>query len=150
MKRFSWTRLGWAILPLAILGALMALDFPICPFRNLFGVPCPGCGLTRATGSMLTGDLASMLVFHPLAPIVTPLVLFVVVRSILVHAGAVPSSWDPLARVPSAAWMVFAVLLVGLWGLRMAGMFGGLPDPVDLTQGWIYLAVAFLISPLTG
>jgi hypothetical protein len=43
--------------------------FP-CPFRAGTGVPCPGCGLTRACGALVTGDLTAMMRFHALAPLV--------------------------------------------------------------------------------
>ncbi|MGE0786838.1 MAG: DUF2752 domain-containing protein [Sandaracinaceae bacterium] len=145
-RPFSLWRLLAGSTPILVLGLFFALDLPICPSRALLGIPCPGCGLTRATAACLTGDLHAMLHFHPLAPIITPLVLFSVGRAILVYAGAVPSSFDPLSRVPSRAWAVFAVVLIGVWIVRALGGLGGLPDPIDLTAGWLYRAGAFLIS----
>lgn len=49
-----------------ILLALGALTIAGCPIRKLFGVPCPGCGLTRAWMSFLTGQWKSALQYHPL------------------------------------------------------------------------------------
>jgi hypothetical protein len=48
--------------------ALLAFA-PDCPVRTLFGVPCPGCGLTRALLSCLRGDLNDAVVTHPMAPV---------------------------------------------------------------------------------
>ena len=37
-----------------------------CVFLYLFGIPCPGCGMTRALRSLLRLDLVSAFRFHPL------------------------------------------------------------------------------------
>lgn len=38
-----------------------------CPSRFLFGIPCPGCGGTRAIASLLRLDIAEYFQYHPLA-----------------------------------------------------------------------------------
>lgn len=38
----------------------------VCPFALVTGTACPGCGLTRAAGYLLRGDLSSALRYHPL------------------------------------------------------------------------------------
>lgn len=37
-----------------------------CPFRALTGIDCPGCGMSRALVSLLHGDLAGSLAWHPM------------------------------------------------------------------------------------
>ena len=51
--------------------ALVSLSLPSwdCPFFRLTGIPCPGCGLSRATLLLLKGDLTGSLRFHAFAPI---------------------------------------------------------------------------------
>jgi hypothetical protein len=39
-----------------------------CPFRELFGLPCPGCGLSRAITALLHGDWQTFITFHLFAP----------------------------------------------------------------------------------
>jgi Protein of unknown function (DUF2752) len=46
---------------------------PICPFKLMFGIPCPGCGLTHSFCALAHGHLAAAVQFHALGP-----VLFVV------------------------------------------------------------------------
>lgn len=149
-RRFSAKRLAQAAIPLAVLGVFVLFELPLCPFRTLLGIPCPGCGLTRATEAMLVGDLTTMLHFHPLAPIITPLAVFGIGRATLVYAGALPSSFDPLRRVPSVVWMVMVIGLLGLWGARAFGLLGGLPDPLDPTQGWLWRGLGWVLSPIFG
>ncbi|BDI32962.1 hypothetical protein CCAX7_50130 [Capsulimonas corticalis] len=38
----------------------------ICPFYQLTGLPCPGCGLTRAFVLLSHGDWRQSLAFHPM------------------------------------------------------------------------------------
>jgi hypothetical protein len=61
--------------------ALVSLNLPSwdCPFFRVTGVPCPGCGLSRATMLLLKGDLSGSIRFHAFAPIF----LFAIVALIL-------------------------------------------------------------------
>ena len=65
-------RLGWAMVAGGVLVAVSGLCgvslFP-CPFKQLTGLPCPGCGMTHATVALLRGDFRAMLSYHPLAPV---------------------------------------------------------------------------------
>lgn len=49
-----------------------------CIYYNLFGIKCIGCGITRATVSILNGDFYRAWAFNPLAFIAVPLVGFLV------------------------------------------------------------------------
>lgn len=42
----------------------------ICGFANCTGVACPGCGLTRAVGHLVRGNLTEALRYHPLVLLV--------------------------------------------------------------------------------
>ncbi len=67
---------------------LVSLKLPAweCPFFNLTGVPCPGCGLTRACTLLLTGEVQASMKFHAFAPV------FLVLIAILVTATLLPRS----------------------------------------------------------
>jgi hypothetical protein len=128
-KRFSAKGLLGGLLPVLLLGSLVVIDIPLCPAKNLFGVPCPGCGLTRATAALLGGDWSAAFALHPLFPVIVPLVAWTVLRTVLVSAGLIPShSFDPIAKLPRWFWLAFGVLLFGVWALRLAGHLGGHPD----------------------
>lgn len=36
-----------------------------CPAYLIFGIPCPGCGMTRAWISLFSGDITKAFYFHP-------------------------------------------------------------------------------------
>jgi hypothetical protein len=61
--------------------ALVSLNLPSweCPIFRLTGIPCPGCGLSRATMLLLKGELSGSLRFHAFAPVF----LFAIVALIL-------------------------------------------------------------------
>ncbi len=41
-------------------------DFSPCPFRNITGLPCPGCGTTRSVGALTRGDFTEAWHFNPM------------------------------------------------------------------------------------
>lgn len=111
-------RLRPAGAPIAI-GALLALvPWPTCALRLALGLPCPACGLTRATLALARLDLASAMRFHPLAPALAALTLATVLGALLLDEAA----WR---RLVSRALGFAGVALVVVWALRFAGLFGG-------------------------
>ncbi len=44
----------------------MIKDFAICPIYNILGIPCPGCGGTRAYLYFFTGHFKEAFLMHPL------------------------------------------------------------------------------------
>jgi len=51
-----------------------------CPIYRIFGVSCPGCGMSRAIFSMLKLDFVSAYRYHPLFLLFTLATLYVVFR----------------------------------------------------------------------
>lgn len=50
----------------AALVAVFALSGIGCPFYRIFGIPCPGCGMTRAFLACLRLDFAAAWRYHPM------------------------------------------------------------------------------------
>src|SRR5690606_14827389 len=58
--------------------ALAGSGAPVCPSAGWLGVPCPGCGLTRASLLLVSGDVAAALRLHPLVLVAAPAALWLV------------------------------------------------------------------------
>jgi hypothetical protein len=116
-------------------------DFPLCPMAGSFGIPCPGCGLTRATLALLDGDVRGALHLHPLVLLLTPLVISVagVAGWNLLRAPSLQPRRHGLfsnGRTMTALATVLLVLTLGVWLARFAGFFGG-PVPVTSMRDWL-------------
>jgi hypothetical protein len=103
-----------------------------CPFAQIFGIPCPGCGMTRAALLFLNGDIAASFRMHPLAlpSVLVSVALIGATIWVTAKHGTLEAMWRD--RVGRAAVLLFvgveaAVFL--LWAARMLGAFGG-PVPV--------------------
>jgi hypothetical protein len=85
-----------------------AVDWlPKCPFHQLTGWHCPGCGGTRAAHAMLHGDFAQALAFNPLLIVGGPVLIAICVwRRMRDGAG-----WS-LAIRPAWIWGLFALLVL--------------------------------------
>lgn len=50
----------------------------ICPVALLTGIPCPGCGMTRALNALVRGDWAEAWLYHPISFLVATQLLVLV------------------------------------------------------------------------
>jgi len=80
----------------SVSAALFAFDpgrvriFPVCPFHQLTGLWCPGCGTTRALHQLLHGNLTTAFRLNPLAILMLPLVSYLVTRG---DASTLKPTW---------------------------------------------------------
>jgi hypothetical protein len=119
-------RRDWALAGAAGLAAVVALHFWVppagaafilCPFRRLTGVPCPGCGMTRALAHLAKGEWTAALRDHPLAPVLAA-------EACAAWAACGLPAADRLRQRAAAAadrWVLWnAVALGAVWLLRLA------------------------------
>ncbi len=68
--------------------ALVTSNLPSwqCPIRSSLGIPCPGCGLSRAMVAIAHGDWQRAMTIHAFAPIA------VIILTILLVAAFLPKS----------------------------------------------------------
>jgi hypothetical protein len=137
-SRPAWASVGWlrrAFVVLSLGGAAglaVFLDAPLCPSAALFGVPCPGCGLTRATLALLHGDVHAAFKFHPLVFVLSPLFIGLMASALLGYVrGPVQRPAQLFWSTRWFTWLASLLLLLvlGVWVARFFGAFGG-PVPV--------------------
>jgi len=122
-----------------IFAAIVGFHLPFCPMASVFGVPCPGCGLTRATLALAHGDVQHALELHPLVLVLSPLFIWAMSSAALGYVRG------PRAPRPARPWLasrtvtVFGSVLLfatlGVWGARFFGCFGG-PVQVETLTDW--------------
>jgi NhaP-type Na+/H+ or K+/H+ antiporter len=102
---------------------LLGLSGWVCPIKAVFGIPCPGCGLTVAIGELLHGDVLASLRTHAFAPV------FLVAFLILLVAIFLPEKQrgrlvDTIARLETStgftAWVLSGLMLY--WIIRLFGL----------------------------
>ena len=119
-RALFWTVGGAGAAGLLVLALWSPPDDPalsICFTRRVLGLPCPGCGVTRALSQLLQGNLARAMELHPLAPLVA------------VDAAAGWGLWGltlyglapaPSARAVRLVLLAQLALFVALWLGRLA------------------------------
>ena len=91
-----------------------------CPFKAVFGIPCPGCGLSTAVSLLLHGNWQAAITTHAFAPI------FLVGAFLLLGVSVLP---EPMrSRIIQNISMiekrtgVTTLVMLGLmlyWGFRL-------------------------------
>ncbi|MEQ1862609.1 MAG: DUF2752 domain-containing protein [Chthoniobacteraceae bacterium] len=119
---------------LAIVGAVgahlaaTAIGVPgwICPWNAATGLPCPGCGLTRASVQLLSGDFSGSMRTHPFAPAVVIALGFVLAGAVLAD-GARERMLSFVARLDAGgrSSAVLLAALIAFWVVRMMLDAGG-------------------------
>ncbi|MDD7645970.1 MAG: DUF2752 domain-containing protein [Ruminococcus bromii] len=122
MRRLWKRRLLWG----AVVVACLVLIYH-CPFRYLFGVACPGCGMTRALLAAVFSDFEAAFAFHPLFPLLIPAALYLGLR----ESGRLRLT----PRAENTYILLFAGLFILVYVLRLCA-----GDPIvqpDFSASWL-------------
>lgn len=85
IKEDLWS-IRYVILVLAVYFFLAwNLFYSSCPFVMITGLPCPGCGLSRAGFSLLRGEFSAAWHFHPFIYGIVLLAAVFFIRRYLLH-----------------------------------------------------------------
>ena len=104
---------------LAIAAILLILDTG-CVFYHMTGLPCPGCGMTRAYLAALRLDFSEAFRMHPLWPVTVPLIILSLWKN-----GRIFRS----GRVNTAFYLLFLLIYLVVYAVRMVCLF---PDTAPM------------------
>lgn len=104
-------------------GHLLGYTLWPCLFANVTGLPCPGCGMTRAMGALVRGEGSTAMQFHPFAPGFLALGLLVALVALTprnLHGGLVRIIERLEVKTRAPTFFLLAAVIYGL--LRMGGL----------------------------
>jgi len=93
---------------------------PLCPFRALTGLDCPGCGALRASHQILHGNLAAAFRLNPLVILFLPFLGYYLFRYCFAALSGKPYT-EAVVR-PVFIWMLLAVIIL-FWALRNTPLY---------------------------
>ena len=106
---------------------LLTLQSP-CAFKEWLGMPCPGCGMTRAALSFFKGDIAGVNRWHPMFWGLFPLAGYLI--ACIFSQKLRKKVWIPL--------LLFGLGMVICWVIRMVLFFPDTP-PMDVNpDAWLF------------
>ena len=126
MRRELWVIIGLIaalaiarLLPLPQNGTIAGMP-ALCPFKNVTGLPCPGCGLTRSVVYAAHGQWQQAFTYHPFG------LLFFAGLGLGLLAAVISLRY-PLnimnTRAASLARMALGIGLLVLWAVRLSGIW---------------------------
>jgi len=119
----------------AIAFMLVFLD-TLCVFKAVIGIPCPGCGMSRAWSSFFVGNFGKAFFFHPLFWLVPIVFVFS-----MINGGRVLRS--KIAN--KVLWVIIAVLFLGLYVWRMLVLF-----PMSAPMDFNFNALLYKVIKILG
>ena len=94
-----------------------------CPFKAVFGIPCPGCGLSTACSLLLHGNWQESLKVHAFAPFFLAGLVVVMIGCLLPEQSRqlfIRKLQAIESRTGLTAWFLMGLFFY--WGVRLMGM----------------------------
>ena len=100
-----------------------------CMVKYLFGVPCPGCGLTRAWLAVFRGDFSAAFAWHPLFWAAPVFIIWGVLYNGAVFKKRIYNN---------ILWYGALTIYIGVYIIRMIYLFP-LTPPMDYNNNAIFV-----------
>jgi hypothetical protein len=106
-----------------------------CFFQNVYGIPCPGCGLGRSFICLFNGNIYNAFYYHPLFPLVILIGIVLLFRKIKYIDGIYKSQ---------SVWIGVVGLFMLVWIFRMIFFFPH-TSPMTITHNsLLFQMIGFL------
>jgi len=90
----------------------------LCPTVLVLGLPCPGCGMTRALGCATHGQFREAFGYNAIWPLILGYLALLWIYQILQTWRGEPPKW-PTSKIGGAALIV----LLSFWAVRLVWFF---------------------------
>lgn len=98
-----------------------------CVYQNIFGIPCPGCGMTRSYKAFLHADFEQAFYYHPLFLLVPIVIILVGYQFYLIKKKRRHSGWI------EGILFVIVILFIAVYVYRMILYFPH-TEPMDFYE----------------
>ena len=95
---------------------LNIFDIRFCPFFNIFNIPCPACGLTRAFKLIMQFRLIESLRYNLLA---LPLVIFTFIYIILLITKRIDLLYSFLNKYKKVLIVITIIIMLIVWFINI-------------------------------
>jgi hypothetical protein len=134
-------RLAAAVFGGLLIWAILSLfTGTLCWIQAVIGLPCPGCGLTRATYALFTGQVAEALVWHPLVFVALMLFPYLGVRYTVFKQ-------KPVRSAEKYILLGICVLFIVVFIVRMVLYFPHTP-PMVMHDGTVVRRIIRIVIPM--
>ena len=118
----TWLSLGAGLIGVYVLAFV---DVTICPTAGLLGIPCPSCGLTRATTALIGFHFRAAAQVHPGVFLVWPYVLCAAAHGVRANTHACVSRSAKSSKAVAITGACLVVLMTAFWLARFWGFWNG-------------------------
>lgn len=104
-----------------------------CPIRFLFGIPCMGCGMTRAIIALLSMDFEKAIYYHPLVFLVPVIIILICIEDKLVVIRK---------QLVQKIWIIIIISFFITYLIRL--IFSNSVVQINIKDGFIYQVINHL------
>jgi len=105
-----------------LIGIMVVMLDKFCLIAKIFGMPCPGCGMSRAVFLMFNGKISESIAMHPVLPLLIVFVIYAGIRKYVMNNRAIKDYYRYA--------VIFSVIMLSVYIYRMYRYF---PDVEPLT-----------------
>jgi len=128
-------RLKSVVITVLIVMPFLLMDGNTCLIKEIIGIPCPGCGMTRAYISLMHFDIKVAFYYHPLF-VLPAIIAFILLFKSNKHIAKIYKN--------EAVWMGMLIMVVGVWIVRMIVLFPN-RAPMDINRNALLFKLLSII-----
>lgn len=107
-----------------------------CIFKNIYGVPCPSCGITRSYIQLFQFHFRKAFFYHPLFWFF-PFLFFVVLFRFIPVVNKIYNN--------KLFWIISLIIILGIWVIRMFLYFPSI-EPLDYNKYSIFYKIYSILK----